>query len=390
MMQKSTIILASTMLLATLSRAQEKRYAISADIAGAAGYRLSASVVDGMHRTTDTGHVRSGDHFEFAGTIKGPALVMMSSNHPSSRFEMVKGGMFMPAPTLEFFIDDKPVTIKGDASELFSATVTGGKLNEAFNSLKKKTVPLTRKIWELRREMTKYKTPADSNQRKAISASIQQLADEQEKLQKAFIASHPKSYVSVVLLSRLYESYAINDLEKAFNQLSPDMKATPMGSNLAERIKGIRTTAVGSKAPAFTKKDLNGNPLSLSSLTGKYLLIDFWGSWCGPCRQGNPHLKELYAKYKEKGFEILGIASEKSAELADAEEKWKKAVQTDGLPWLHVLNDYDKDQQDLVAMYAVSGFPTKLLLDKSGRIIFKEVGTGGDELDKELRKIFGE
>ncbi|RAJ77476.1 thiol-disulfide isomerase/thioredoxin [Chitinophaga dinghuensis] len=388
-MKKTTITLASSLLLASFSFAQQK-YIIKADIKGEEGYKLKASIVTDNHKTEDTGTIRQGDHFEFSGEHSGTSLVMMGSTHPSSKYEYVKGGMFMPAPFLEFFMTDKPVTITGDANELFMAKVTGGKLNDEFNTLKEKTLPLVQKNWELRKETAKMKAPADSTARKAKMAEMTANTKKIEDIQKEWVNKHPKSFVSVIMLLRMFDNYAIDDMEKTFNKLSSDLKATESGKNLAERIKGVRTTAIGSKAPDFTKPDLNGNPLTLSSLQGKYVLIDFWGSWCGPCRASNPHLKELYAKYKSKGFEILGIANEKEDDVKEAKEKWQKCVKGDDLPWLHVLNNFDKNKSDLVAQYAVSGFPTKLLLDKSGRIIFKEVGGGGTDLDNELKKIFGE
>ncbi len=388
-MKKTTITLASSLLLASFSFAQQK-YSIKADITGEAGYKLIATIVTDNHKTTDTGFLRQGDHFEFSGEHNGVSLVMMSSNHPSSKYEYSKGGMFMPGPSLEFFISDKPVTITGDANELYMAKVSGGKINDDFNRLKEKTLPLTKKIWELRKEIGQHRAPADSNLRKPMLAEVQALSKQQEEIQKEWVSKNSTSFVSVILLTRLFESYPIDEFEKAFNKLSANLKGSVMGKSLAERIKGVRTTAIGSKAPDFTKPDLNGNPLTLSSLKGKYVLIDFWGSWCGPCRAGNPHLKSLYEKYKSKGFEIVGIANEKSENLDECKKSWQGAVEKDGLPWLHVMNNYDKNKSDLVASYAVSGFPTKLLLDKTGKIIYKEVGTGGEGLDNELKKIFGE
>ncbi|MBV7530311.1 TlpA disulfide reductase family protein [Chitinophaga sp. sic0106] len=388
-MKKTTLTLASSLLLATVANAQQQ-YSIKADIQGIEGYKLRTNLVIGMKKSSDTPVVVHGQHMEFRGNYQGETLVMMSSTHPSSKFEVVKGGMFMPGPALEFFISDKPITITGSAEELYKSKVTGGKLNEEFNKYKEKAQPLIEKNWEIRKTSMRLKWKTDSVQMKAYTAEINENTKVMEGYQRDFIAKHPKSYVSVVLLFRLFESMPLKEYEQAYNTLAPALKSSEMGQNIAAKINGVKTTAVGSMAPAFAKPDLNGNLLSLNSLQGKYVLVDFWGSWCGPCRAGNPHLKELYAKYKSKGFEILGIANEKSEEIADSETAWKKAVKDDNLPWLHVLNNYDKAKADIVASYAVTGFPTKLLLDKTGRIIYKEVGTGGDGLDQELKKIFGE
>jgi hypothetical protein len=104
-------------------------------------------------------------------------------------------------------------------------------------------------------------------------------------------------------------------------------------------------------------------------------------------------MKALYAKYKSKGLEIVGVADEKSSDMGMNEKNWKKAIQTDGIPWVHVMNNYGKETNDLVQVYGVSGFPTKFLLDKEGKILFKLVGAGeeGDkELDAKLGELLGE
>ncbi len=113
----------------------------------------------------------------------------------------------------------------------------------------------------------------------------------------------------------------------------------------------------GKQAIAFNKRDRYGNPVNLQALKGKYVLLDFWGSWCGPCRKGNPHLKALYEKYHDKGLEIIGIANERSATLNEARAQWIEAIQEDKLPWTQVLNDEGADQFDIVAVYGITSYP---------------------------------
>jgi thiol-disulfide isomerase/thioredoxin len=115
----------------------------------------------------------------------------------------------------------------------------------------------------------------------------------------------------------------------------------------------------GTMAPDFTLNDLDGKPLSLSSLRGKYVILDFWGSWCGWCIKGIPLMKEYYQKYAGK-FEILGI------DCNDPERKWKAAVEKYGLPWLHV---YNPRESDLLDLYDIEGFPTKIIIGPDGRIV---------------------
>ena len=146
--------------------------------------------------------------------------------------------------------------------------------------------------------------------------------------------------------------------------------------------------SAGGPAPDFTKLDANGKSVSLSQFKGKYVLLDFWGSWCSPCRQAMPHLKELYAAYAPKGFEVLGISSEKVSSQSQAEAMWKQAIEKDGLPWTNVLNNEPAMKQDVVQMFSIEAYPTQILLDKEGKIIGKWTGSGNKGVDEKLKEIF--
>ncbi len=161
----------------------------------------------------------------------------------------------------------------------------------------------------------------------------------------------------------------------------------------AEEIKKLESGSPGSKAAAFKAKDINGEQLSLSDFKGKkYVMIDFWASWCVPCRKGNPHLISVYNKYKEKGFEIIGVANDDNAV-----EAWKKAVAQDKIGiWKHVLSGYKRNASEaekgeyINERYGIHTLPTKILIDKNGIIIGRYGGGGEDDaaMDKKLEEIF--
>ena len=127
----------------------------------------------------------------------------------------------------------------------------------------------------------------------------------------------------------------------------------------------VAVEADGIEAPDFTLNDLNGKPLTLSSLRGKYVILDFWGSWCGWCIKGIPQMKEYYQKYAGK-FEILGI------DCNDPEEKWKAAVEKYELPWLHVYNP--RGDSKVLEQYEIQGFPTKIIVGPDGKIVKPIIG----------------
>ncbi|OQP40428.1 hypothetical protein A4D02_16060 [Niastella koreensis] len=136
------------------------------------------------------------------------------------------------------------------------------------------------------------------------------------------------------------------------------------------------------------KQDINGDKIDLKAIHAKYVLLDFWGSWCHPCRASHPHLKELYTEYKDKGFEIIGIANEMAKDTAQQVKNWETAVKEDGLAWRQVLNNRNGKQFDAVTEFGVTAFPTKILLDSDGNIVATFIGnTGGNDLGNKLHEL---
>lgn len=370
----------------------QQAYTVNARVEGQGAYKLTLGyngaggrVMDSLQRLTD-------DQFRITGSVEEPVVAYLFSSHPSAKHEIVKGGMFMPAPALEFVLEQGQINITGNAAEGYMATVKGGKLNSELSKLKAEENLLVKKTWELRKQSTAVNR-TDTVAQRALREKIAAAGQERLQLHKNYISAHPASFISMYLLSQLYADYTAEAYEQAFAKMAPAYKNSRYGKIVAGKIESAKATALGQKAINFTKKDINGKDFSLTSLQGKYVLLDFWGSWCGPCRQSHPHLKAVYEKYKSKGLEIVGISEEKMSSLAQSETAWKKAVKDDGIEWLHVLNNYGKENFDLVQKYGVTGFPTKFLLDKEGRILYKIVGAGdeGDKaVDEKLKEVFGE
>ena len=202
-----------------------------------------------------------------------------------------------------------------------------------------------------------------------LVGQIQTLGQRIADLQVDYIRQHPDEDVSVYLLGstgeRLEEALALignkakNGALSGFYQFLDNMVKKEQA-----REEAAKKVVEGAEAPDFTLNDLNGQPLALSSLRGKYVVLDFWGSWCGWCIKGIPDMKKYYEKYKGK-LEILGI------DCRDTEEKWKAAVEKHELPWLHVRNAGDPD---VSILYAIQGYPTKIVVDPEGKIAKIVVG----------------
>jgi thiol-disulfide isomerase/thioredoxin len=196
-----------------------------------------------------------------------------------------------------------------------------------------------------------------------------------------FFKQYPHSYVTAYYLHinviEMNQGVMTADSLYAYYERFPDhVKNSMYGKRIIEELQMKKIAIVGTMAIDFIKPDLQGQSLSLSSFRGKYVLLDFWGSWCVPCRKGNPHLKELYSRYKSHGFEIIGIAADNNSPNA-----WREAIEKDGLPWHHILID------KLNTTYNIKTYPTKILIDKDG-VIIGRFGEDAVELDKQLASIF--
>jgi len=173
-----------------------------------------------------------------------------------------------------------------------------------------------------------------------------------------------------------------SELEPLYNGLSQNLKDMEGGKMIEKSIQTLKPIELGAVAPDFTQNDVNGNPVSLSSFRGKYVLIDFWASWCGPCRQENPNVVKAYNKFKSKNFTILGVSLDK----ADAKDNWIAAIKTDSLTWTQV-SDLNFWNNKVAILYAVQSIPHNFLIDPNGKIIAKDLR--GSDLDAKLTEIFG-
>lgn len=290
---------------------------------------------------------------------------------------------------LNLFIGEDNISIKSDNEELQFADVEGGEENNAYNSLRQSTATF------IKQKQTRYtpiltnKISTESPEGKSILQQISQLGKKENQLHKEFVKRHPHLYSSLFLLYRMRSSYTSADYKTAFDELSNTYKSTSIGMAVQARIEKELVTEKGKAAPLFERPTSTGTHFKLENLRGQVVLLDFWGSWCSPCRASMPHLQELYSRYKEKGFEIVGIAHEHGKSLEDSKKTWNKAIQQLNLPWINVLNNEKKEQMDIVKTYQISGFPTKILVDENGNILLRVIASATDDIDVALKEIYG-
>jgi len=198
----------------------------------------------------------------------------------------------------------------------------------------------------------------------------------------AVLKEHPESYATAFILERYGDNLAIGRQEEVWNALPPSLRESYEGRKAIDRINGIKNTEIGAYAVDFTlETDTDGQTRTRSSLNGKYVLLDFWASWCGPCIAEFPHLKETYGRFRDKGFEVLGVSIDKNR------DRWLEAIKKHELPWPQVI-DRPGDEAIALKKYAASVIPTTYLLDPDGKIIAKNLKSKA--LEEFLAEVLGD
>ncbi|MFT3823016.1 MAG: TlpA disulfide reductase family protein [Chitinophagaceae bacterium] len=279
------------------------------------------------------------------------------------------------------FIEPGTINLKVSGS-LGNAEVTGSAAHKDYLQLKQ--------VVDEQDEIFKKKvadiTAARQNANEQDKANITKVVDSLYRSRngdtyKEYVLAHPSSPVALYAVSQ-YAGYDINPVkvEPLFDKLSPALKQSIAGKQFKERIELSKKLDIGKYALDFTQNDTAGIAVSLASFKGKYVLVDFWASWCGPCRAENPNVVKAFNKYNAKGFTVLGVSLDRPGQ----KDKWLQAIYKDGLTWTHV-SDLAFWNNAVAKLYGVLAIPQNYLLDPQGKIVAKNIR--GEELDKALEKL---
>ncbi|WP_316842277.1 TlpA disulfide reductase family protein [Pedobacter gandavensis] len=266
------------------------------------------------------------------------------------------------------FLDNSNMSIKANADDLSQSVITGSAAHTEYLKFSDAMAPLTNTMRALNKEYGEAKNASNSEKMAAISQQFDEIEGEQTKVTANFIRNNPDSYYTPYLILK-------GDVEPTatlpiYNALSVVVKKSTYGIQLKARLDALASVAIGVKAPNFSAQTPEGTTLSLNEVVakGKYTLIDFWASWCAPCRQENPNLVAAYEKFHDKGLNVLGVSLDKPTAAA----AWKKAIADDKLTW-YQISDLQYWQSPMVKLYAVRGIPHSVLVDANGIIVAKDL-----------------
>lgn len=293
---------------------------------------------------------------------------------PVNAFLQIEG----VAEKLPVLLENTAFNLTLDADNVRGYELIGGQLQKLRNEFRKEENKMALAMDSLKQE---YKIAAEENNlfgRMHVRALVAELDSVYESIENEFISQNNNLVAASILRQRALELLRERKLKQKYDLLGDSARNTVPGILLKELVSRSTASEVGMTAPDFTLPSSSGEELSLYAVKAKVKIIDFWASWCGPCRAENPHMRKVYEKYKDKGLEIIGVS------LDSKKEPWLQAIEKDGLEWLHV-SDLMGWECKAAKLYGVRAVPFILVLDENNKIIGS--GLRGDEVDACVEKI---
>ncbi len=370
-MKKIALIMATAFMVLACNNLKENEYSISGQVDGMEnGKKVFVEIQSETGMVAkDTGVVENGK-FEIKGITEEIDLgfIRIEDENTSLPFILEKGAI--------------TVVIKKDTIQ--NSTVGGTYNNDKLQSFNTETKVISEKIMKYQQANTeRIKEARAANDTVTINQVMKEFNGFQEEmngLSVKFVKENNKAYLSLLLLENfLVRNYLpVEEIKGYFETIDKSLLGTKSAANIKKAIDGNAGNAIGAAATEFSGPNPDGKIITLKESLGKVTIIDFWASWCGPCRMENPNVVAIYNEFHDKGLNIIGVSLDKD------ETKWKEAIAKDGLTWTHVSNLKFWDEP-IAKLYSVESIPATFILDENGIIVAKDLR--GDALKAKIKEL---
>lgn len=381
-MKKIVFLIALSFLIFSCSKVAKGEFLISGEAKGIPNGKmvfLKMKDDNGIVINMDSAKVNDGK-FELKGKVKEPAMLALFVQ-----------GLRQPIP---FILETGEIEVTVDKDSIWKSKIGGTynndefqKFNATLNGFQKRLVDFQNKNMQKGME---YQQSNNKAGLESLNNQYSSIKKEMDDYMFNFPQENKEAFISLILLQSRFESPKFNlvEVKKIYNSYSDDLKATKIGKSIQEKLNIIEknselkpeTALIGKMAPDFSAKNPQGQLVSLKQSLGKVTIIDFWASWCGPCRAENPNVVALYNELHSKGLNIIGVS------LDEDLNKWNEAIAKDKITWTQVSN-LKKWKDPIAISYGIEQIPTTFILDSNGIILEKDLR--GEELKTKVKELLG-